>query len=93
MEIKRINRKEVAENIDYKLPPQIEWIPKDENWTYIYVPGDCELLMKNTKSNRSFLANILRAMKQEIILKRQGLKKAIERDIKCWFNKNIPLRI
>lgn len=53
MKIKRINEKETHDEIDYKLPPQIKWIPEDENWTYIYVPGDCEILLRNTKDNRN----------------------------------------
>lgn len=93
MEIKRINQNVVTDNIDGNLSPQIKWIPNNEGWTYVFVPGDCEILVKNTKSNREFLMNLLRAMKQEIVLKQKGLKEAIERDIRTWFNKNIPLRI
>lgn len=91
MKIKRINKKEVIDEIAYKLPPQINWIPKDENWNYLYCPGDCEILIRNTKENRRFMMNFLRAMKKEEMLKRKGLESSIEKDKKKWFNKNIPL--
>ena len=80
MKVERINEDKRIETIPDNniLRPQIKWQP--EGWLYLYSPGDCEILVKETDNNYRFLTNMLEAMKKGIELRK------IDNSARMWNN-------